>query len=121
MPEGPVWDATADEEYQPPSDPGRCPPGPSCLTSCWPGVGGRRLPPHQQQGQNTDRQPQCIPEWVAKAGYDLDQVGWYIEVQSGRTSDEVVKTRVVFKLDRIARQMRSGVQNQPKCPRLGGP
>jgi hypothetical protein len=28
---------------------------------------------------------------------------------------------VVFKLDRIARQTRPGVQNQPKRPRLGGP
>jgi hypothetical protein len=99
-----------------PSDLGRRPSGPSCLTSCWPGVGGRRLPPHQQQGQKTDRQPQSIPEWLAKAGYDLDQVGWYIDVQSGRTSDDAVKTMVVFKLDRIARQARSGVQNQPKRP-----
>ena len=36
--------------------------------------------------QKTDSQRQCISEWLARNGYDLDQVGWFVEVESGRTT-----------------------------------
>jgi DNA invertase Pin-like site-specific DNA recombinase len=74
------------------------------------------------QDQKTDSQRQSITEWLARNGYDLGQVGWYVEVESGRMMKRVefdrlqadifagtVKTVVVFKVDRIARRLREGL------------
>jgi DNA invertase Pin-like site-specific DNA recombinase len=67
--------------------------------------------------QKTDSQRQSILEWLARNGYDLDQVDWYVDVESGRTMKHpefdrlqtdifagTVKTVVVYKIDRIARR-----------------
>lgn len=72
--------------------------------------------------QKTDSQRQCISEWLARNGYDLDQVDWYLEVESGRTMKRpafdrlradifhgTVQTVVVFKIDRLARRLREGL------------
>jgi DNA invertase Pin-like site-specific DNA recombinase len=72
--------------------------------------------------QKTDSQRQSILEWLVRNGYDLDQVGWYPDVESSRTMKRpqfdqlqadifagTVKTVVVFKVDRIARRLREGL------------
>jgi DNA invertase Pin-like site-specific DNA recombinase len=72
--------------------------------------------------QKTDSQRQSILEWLARNGYDLGQVGWYVEVESGRKMKRpefdrlradifagTVQTVVVYKVDRIARRLREGL------------
>ncbi len=69
--------------------------------------------------QKTDSQRQSILEWLARNGYDLDQISWYPDVELGRTMKRptfdrlqadifagTVKTVVVSKVDRIARRLR---------------
>ena len=99
-----------------PSDLGRRPSGPSCLTSCWPGVGGRRLPPHQaartENGPPTSEHP-----GVARQGRLRPRPGRLVHrcpVRSdvGRCRQD--HGRLQARSDRA--QARSGVQNQPKRP-----
>jgi predicted site-specific integrase-resolvase len=79
--------------------------------------------------QKTDSQCQSILDWLTRNGYDLDQAGWYVDVESGRMMKRpefdrlradifagTIKAVVVSKVDRIARRSRPGAQNQPKRP-----
>jgi DNA invertase Pin-like site-specific DNA recombinase len=65
--------------------------------------------------QKTDSQRQSILEWLAKSGYDLDQVGWYVEVESGRTMRSSPRSSG----SRAGRAR--GLKTSPSAPRLGGP
>jgi DNA invertase Pin-like site-specific DNA recombinase len=72
--------------------------------------------------QKHDSQRDVIMQWLTANGYDLEQVEWYIDVESGRKMRRAafdrlngdifagkVKTVVVFKVDRIARRLREGL------------
>jgi DNA invertase Pin-like site-specific DNA recombinase len=72
--------------------------------------------------QNGDGQAQAVREWLAASGLDLAKVEWYTDVESGRKMvrpafDRLradifagrVKTVVVYKVDRIARRLREGL------------
>lgn len=74
------------------------------------------------KGQNTDSQEQELTAWLRNNGYDLSQVEWYIDRVSGKTLarpefermqrdifDGKVKTVVCWKLDRLSRRLRDGV------------
>jgi DNA invertase Pin-like site-specific DNA recombinase len=74
------------------------------------------------KGQNTDSQEQELTAWLRNNGYDLSQVEWYIDRASGKTLqrpefdrmqrdifDGKVKTVVCWKLDRLSRRLRAGV------------
>lgn len=74
------------------------------------------------KGQKTDSQEQEIKSWLRNNGYDLRQVEWYIDRVSGKTLkrpefdrlqsdifDGTVKTVVCWKLDRLSRRLRDGV------------
>ena len=74
------------------------------------------------KGQNTDSQEQEIKAWLRNNGYDLRHVEWYIDRVSGKTLrrpefdrlqrdifDGKVKTVVCWKLDRLSRRLRDGV------------
>ena len=72
--------------------------------------------------QKHDSQREVITQWLTANGYDLDQVEWYVDVESGRKMSRpefdrlnrdifsgAVKTVIVFKVDRIARRLREGL------------
>jgi DNA invertase Pin-like site-specific DNA recombinase len=72
--------------------------------------------------QKYDSQKAAITQWLACHGHDLAQVRWYADTESGRTLQRKgfqtlqadifrgeVKTVVVWKLDRLARSLREGV------------
>lgn len=73
-------------------------------------------------GQNTDGQEQEIQAWLGNNGYDLRHVEWYVDRVSGKTLcrpeferlqrdifDGKVGTVVCWKLDRLSRRLRDGV------------
>ena len=72
--------------------------------------------------QKSDSQQAAIAQWLARHGHDLTQVRWYTDTETGRTLQRPgfqalqadifhgeVKTVVVWKLDRLARSLREGV------------
>lgn len=72
--------------------------------------------------QKTDSQEQELEAWLAANGYDLSQVEWFRDHETGKTlkrpefdrlQGEVfagrIKTVVVWKLDRLSRRLRDGV------------
>ncbi len=72
--------------------------------------------------QKTDSQREVIAGWLDRTGIAPDKVEWYADVESGRKMarpefDRLrrdifaghVKTVVVFKVDRIARRLREGL------------
>lgn len=74
------------------------------------------------QHQKNDSQIAEIEKWLKAHSYDLDQVRWFIDKESGRTLkrqefsqlqravfDGAVKTIVVWKLDRISRRLKDGI------------
>jgi len=74
------------------------------------------------KGQKTDSQEQEIAAWLRNNGYDGRQVEWYIDRVSGKTLnrpeferlqrdvfDGKVKTVICWKLDRLSRRLRDGV------------
>ncbi|ETX00973.1 MAG: resolvase [Candidatus Entotheonella factor] len=74
------------------------------------------------QSQNIDSQREAITGWLSNHGIELDTVQWFQDTYTGRTTrrpgfealqkaifDGTVKTVVVWKLDRIARTIREGV------------
>jgi DNA invertase Pin-like site-specific DNA recombinase len=74
------------------------------------------------RGQNTDSQVQEITAWLQNNGYDLTQVEWYTDRVSGKTLkraefdrlqkdifDGTIKTVICWKLDRLSRRLRDGV------------
>lgn len=74
------------------------------------------------RGQNTDSQEQEITAWLQSNGYDLSQVEWYIDHASGKSLnrpefnrlqkdifDGKIKTVICWKLDRLSRRLRDGV------------
>jgi DNA invertase Pin-like site-specific DNA recombinase len=74
------------------------------------------------RGQKTDGQEQEIASWLRNNGYDIRQVAWYVDRVSGKTMyrpefdwlqkdifDGKVKTIICWKLDRLSRRLRDGV------------
>ncbi len=74
------------------------------------------------KGQKTDSQEQELKAWFKSNGYDLGQVEWYVDKESGKTLkrsdfdrlqrdifDGKVQTVVCWKLDRLSRRLRDGV------------
>ncbi len=74
------------------------------------------------RGQKTDSQEQEIAAWLKNNGYDGRQVEWYIDRVSGKTLnrpefdrlqrdifDGTIKTVICWKLDRLSRRLRDGV------------
>ena len=74
------------------------------------------------KGQKTDSQEQEIRSWLKSAGFNLKQVEWYRDKESGKTLrrpefdrlqqdifDGKVSTVVCWKLDRLSRRLRDGV------------
>lgn len=72
--------------------------------------------------QKSDSQQAAIRQWLARHGHDLTRVRWYTDTETGRTLQRPgfqalqaaifrgeVKTVVVWKLDRLARSLREGV------------
>lgn len=72
--------------------------------------------------QKTDSQEAEIRKWLAGHGIDPQKVTWFIEKESGKSLDRPqfqklqqavfngeVKTVVVYKLDRISRRLKDGV------------
>lgn len=72
--------------------------------------------------QNTDGQEAEIRKWAAGNGIDPDKMTWFIEKESGKSLDRPqfkklqqaiftgeVRTVVVYKLDRISRRLKDGV------------
>jgi len=72
--------------------------------------------------QRTDSQEDEIRVWLKANGYDLRQVEWYRDTESGKTLkrpefdrlqgdifDGRIKTVVCWKLDRLSRRLRDGV------------
>src|ERR671915_331511 len=73
-------------------------------------------------GQKVDSQKTEIQRWLTAHGHDLDAVQWFEDVESSSTFTRTglnalqeaifagtVKTVIVWKLDRIARSMREGI------------
>lgn len=73
--------------------------------------------------QKTDGQRDVIARWLQGNGIDPGSVAWYVDVESGRamtrpaldrlradTFAGAVRTVVVFKLDRLARRLREGLE-----------
>lgn len=78
-----------------------------------------RVSSHSQKG---DSQQAAITHWLERHGHDLSQVRWYTDTETGRTLQRPgfqalqagifsgeIKTVVVWKLDRLARSLREGV------------
>ena len=78
-----------------------------------------RVSSHSQKG---DSQKAAITQWLENHGHDLAQVRWYTDTESGQTLKREgfqalqadifrgeVKTVIVWKLDRLARSLREGV------------
>ena len=74
------------------------------------------------KGQRTDSQESELRKWLKANGYDLRQVEWYVDKETGKTLkrpgfdrlqrdvfDGKVKTVVCWKLDRLSRRLRDGV------------
>jgi DNA invertase Pin-like site-specific DNA recombinase len=74
------------------------------------------------KGQNTDSQEQELTAWLRNNGYDLSNVEWYIDKASGKTLQRpeferlqrdifngTIKTVVCWKLDRLSRRLRDGI------------
>jgi len=74
------------------------------------------------KGQKTDSQESEIKKWLAGNGIDPAKVTWFIDKETGKTLDRpafqrlqkavfdgTVKTVVVWKLDRLSRRLRDGV------------
>ena len=72
--------------------------------------------------QKNDSQIAEIEKWLAAHGFDASQVQWFIDQESGKTLKRThferlqraifsgqVKTVVVWKLDRLSRRLRDGV------------
>lgn len=72
--------------------------------------------------QSHDSQREVIEKWLASNGTDMAKVEWYSDVESGRKMSRpdfdrlqadvfagTVKTIIVFKVDRIARRLREGL------------
>lgn len=72
--------------------------------------------------QKTDSQVNEIKKWLAAHGYDESKVEWYVDRESGRTLNRTefnrlqndifsgkIKTVVVWKLDRISRRLKDGI------------
>lgn len=72
--------------------------------------------------QKGDSQQAAITQWLTSHGHDLAQVRWYTDTETGRTLQRKgfqtlqadifrgeVKTVVVWKLDRLTRSLREGV------------
>lgn len=72
--------------------------------------------------QKTDSQQSEITRWLNNHGHNLDCVEWFVDKETGKTMDRPafdalsekvfkgeVKTVVVWKLDRLARSMREGI------------
>jgi DNA invertase Pin-like site-specific DNA recombinase len=72
--------------------------------------------------QKTDSQESEIRKWVEGNGIDPDKVTWFIDRETGKTLDRPamkrlqqaifdgsIKTVIVYKLDRISRRLRDGV------------
>ncbi len=74
------------------------------------------------KGQRHDSQREVIARWLEGDGIDPDQVGWYVDTESGRKMARPafdwlqadlfaghVRIVVVFKVDRLARRLRDGL------------
>lgn len=74
------------------------------------------------KSQSTDSQEQELRTWLQANGYDLRQVEWYRDTETGKTlkrpefdrlQDDIfhgrVRTVIVWKLDRLSRRLRDGV------------
>jgi DNA invertase Pin-like site-specific DNA recombinase len=72
--------------------------------------------------QKHDSQRDVVTQWLVANGYNLDQVEWYVDTESGRKMRRpefdrlnrdifagTVKSVVVYKVDRIARRLREGL------------
>lgn len=72
--------------------------------------------------QKTDSQEAEIAKWLKANSYDDTQVEWYIDYQSGKTLDRTefnrlqrdifdgkIKTVVCWKLDRLSRRLKDGI------------
>ena len=72
--------------------------------------------------QNLASQKEALSNWLVSHGHDLDQVQWFKDTDSGKNMkrkgfkalekaifDGSVHTVVVYKLDRLARSMRNGI------------
>jgi len=72
--------------------------------------------------QKTDSQEQEIRTWLGNNGYDLSQVEWYRDKESGKTLkrpefdrlqadifDGRIESVICWKLDRLSRRLRDGV------------
>jgi DNA invertase Pin-like site-specific DNA recombinase len=72
--------------------------------------------------QKTDSQVAEIKKWIAAQGYDDAQIGWYIDKQTGKNLqrpefqrlqrdifDGRIGTVIVWKLDRLSRRLRDGI------------
>lgn len=72
--------------------------------------------------QKTDSQVAEIKKWLASNGHDESQVEWYIDKETGTTLkrqefgrlqrdifEGKVKTIIVWKLDRLSRRLRDGI------------
>jgi DNA invertase Pin-like site-specific DNA recombinase len=82
--------------------------------------------------QNSDSQYAEIRRWLTAHGHDLDTVQWFEDTETGSTLTRsgliglqeaifagTVKTVVVWKLDRIARSMREGINTLSRWCELG--
>lgn len=72
--------------------------------------------------QNTEGQKEAVQAWLQASGLDMSKVEWYVDVESGRKMKRPafdrlqadvfsgkVRTVVVYKVDRIARRLRDGL------------
>ena len=72
--------------------------------------------------QKTDSQIAEIGKWLNANGYDEDQIQWFIDKETGKTLHRTqfnrlqtaifageIRTVVVWKLDRISRRLRDGI------------
>jgi DNA invertase Pin-like site-specific DNA recombinase len=82
--------------------------------------------------QKSDSQYAEIRRWLTAHGHDLDTVQWFEDTETGSTLTRsgliglqeaifagTVKTVVVWKLDRIARSMREGINTLSRWCELG--
>lgn len=72
--------------------------------------------------QTADSQQHEINQWIKAQGYNAESVTWYQDKESGRTLDRAkfkelerdiftgkVKTVIVYKLDRLSRSLKDGI------------
>ncbi len=82
--------------------------------------------------QKNDSQIAEIEKWLAAHGHDLAQVQWFIDQESGKTLKRPqferlqkaifngeIKTVVIWKLDRLSRRLRDGVNVLVRLVRKG--